>query len=177
MESQNLKSGKLVLLSAKGVKNGKVQLCFAQQIDLGKAPTSIVGLLNASDDRFNQQRAQYAWLSGEVVDIKNSFGIDLSSISEGEELHLDIVDPRIKGVDKPLNIQITETTKGTDYDVANFETRAKRAGKDGPFIMKDGLYIYVNRTVVAGEARHTLIEGATQENQSGIAQAITDALG
>jgi len=168
---------KLVLESAKGVKGGKIQLCFSQIVDLGKAPTSIVGLLNASDERFNQQKARYAWLSAQPEDIKKQFGLDLT-LAEGEEIAIDMVDPRITGVDKPLNIQVTETTEGSEYDVANFETRAKRAGKDGDFIMKDGKYIYVRTTVVIGEAKHSVYSDTTRQVVGNSASdAIADALG
>ena len=45
---------KIVLESARGVKNGKVQLAFSQIVATG-AGTNVLGLLNKSDDRFNQQ--------------------------------------------------------------------------------------------------------------------------
>lgn len=168
---------KLVLESAKGVKGGKIQLCFSQIVDLGKAPTSIVGLLNASDDRFNQQKPRYAWLSGEASDIKAQFGLDLN-LSEGEEIQIDMVDPKIAGDSRSLNIQVTETTEGNSWEVANFETRAKRAGKDGEFIMKDGKYIYVRTTVVVGEAKHSVYADTTRQPVSGTASdAIANALG
>jgi len=168
---------KLILESAKGVKNGKVQLTFSQVVDLGKAPTSIVGLLNASDDRFNQSKARYAWLSGEASDIKAQFGLDLN-LAEGEELTIDMVDPKIAGDSRSLNIQITETTEGSNWEVANFESRAKRAGKDGDFIMKDGKYIYVRTTVVLGEPKHFTYDDTTRQTVSGTASdAIASALG
>lgn len=167
----------IVLESAKGVKGGKIQLCFSQIVDLGKAPTSIVGLLNASDDRFNQQKARYAWLSGQPTDIKKQFGLDLN-LAEGEEVQIDMVDPKIAGDSRSLNIQITETTEGNDFEVANFETRAKRAGKDGDFIMKDGKYIYVRTTVVVGEPKH-FVYSETDRKPIGnsASDAIANALG
>ena len=165
----------LVLESAKGVKGGKVQLAFSQVLDLGKTPTSILGILNASDERFNQQKARYAWLTAQPEDVKKSFGIDVSSLQEGEELIINMVDPRINGIDKPLNIQITETTDGTEYEVANFEKTAKRAGKDGDFITANGLYIYQRATVVPGAPVHKLIETTERkavDNSSAIANAL-----
>ena len=41
---------KLVLESAKGVKNGKIQLTFSQIVKTGSAGTNVLGVLNASDD-------------------------------------------------------------------------------------------------------------------------------
>jgi hypothetical protein len=167
----------IVLESAKGVKGGKIQLCFSQNVDLGKAPTNIVGLLNASDDRFSQQKPRYAWLAGQPEDIKKQFGIDLS-LAEGEEIQIDMVNPKVSGDDRSLNIQITETTEGSEWDVANFETRAKRAGKDGDFIMHNGKYIYVRTTVVLGEPKHATYDNTTRQPVSGsTTDAIADALG
>jgi hypothetical protein len=152
----------IVLESAKGVKGGKVQLTFSQMVQTGNTSTNILGLLNASDDRFNQSKPRYAWLSGQPSDIATQFGIpqaSLEGLTEGAELELDMVDPRLmSNPEVQLNLQIVETTEGTEYDVANFATRAKRAGKDGDFITTaDGQYIYVRTSVVAGPANHKLI--------------------
>jgi hypothetical protein len=167
----------IVLESAKGVKGGKVQLAFSQVIETGKAPSSILGLLNASDERFNQSKPRMAWLTAQPEDVKKVFNLDLN-LAEGEELEINMVDPRMAGDNRALNIQITETTEGTEYDVANFETRAKRAGKDGDFIMKDGKYIYVRTTVVAGEAKHLIFDETTRVSANPTTSSlISDALG
>jgi hypothetical protein len=167
----------IVLESAKGVKGGKVQLTFSQIVNTGKTSTSILGLLNESDERFNQQKPRYAWMTAEPKDINKYFGIDVSGLGEGEVLEIGAVDPRMSGIDAPLNIQIVETTEGSDYDVQNFETRAKRAGKDGDFILYNGMYIYVRTTVVAGEPKHKTFENTTrQETGNSASSAIADAL-
>lgn len=166
----------IVLESAKGVKNGKVQLCFSQIVETGNAPTNILGLLNQSDDRFNQQKPRYAWLTAEPADVKKVFGIDVANLAEGDTLEIDMVDARIVGDDRPLNIQITETTEGSEYEVANLDRTAKRAGKDGDFIMKDGKYIYVRTTVVSGAAKHNIFTETTRQS-SGNSSIIADALG
>lgn len=168
---------KIVLESAKGVKGNKVQLTFSQVVNTGKSSNNILGLLNASDDRFNQSKPRYAWLSGEKSDISAQFGIDVTNLVEGEELIINQEDPRLTSApNMPLNIQIVETTKGTDYEVANFDTRAKRAGKDGEFIMHNGLYIYVRTNVVAGEAKHVLLENTTRLEAAQTNDAIASAL-
>lgn len=167
----------IVLESAKGVKNGKVQLCFSQEVNTGNNPTNILGILNASDERFNTSKPRKAWLTAEPVDVLKNFGVDLSALQEGEELILDMVNPTIAGLDAPLNIQIVETIEGTEYDVANFDTRAKRAGKDGDFILTaDGDYIYTRTTVVAGEAKHVLITNTKRATVTTSANAIAEAL-
>lgn len=168
----------IVLESAKGVKGGKVQLCFSQVVETGATSSNILGLLNASDDRFNQSKPRYAWLTAQPEDVKKVFGIDVSNLAEGDTLEINMVDPRIAGDDRPLNIQITETTEGSDWDVANFETRAKRAGKDGDFILHNGMYIYVRTSVVAGAPNHSIYKETTRkEAGSNTASIIADALG
>lgn len=166
----------IVLESAKGVKNGKVQLCFSQIVETGAAPTNILGLLNKSDDRFNQQKPRYAWLTAEPSDVRNVFGIDVANLAEGDTLEIDMVDARIVGDDRALNIQINETTDGNDYEIANHERTAKRAGKDGDFIMKDGKYIYVRTTVVSGAPKHNIFTDTTRK-ETGNTSIIADALG
>lgn len=166
----------IVLESARGVRNGKVQLTFSQIVKTGTSSTNVLGVLNASDDRFGSQKPRYAWVTGQKSDIEKQFGISLEGLAEGDTLEIGQVDPRLSSApDVALNIQINETTEGSEYDVANFETRAKRAGKDGDFIMADGMYIYVNSTVVAGEAQHKVYTETTRKAPSAGA-AIADAL-
>ncbi len=158
---------KLVLESARGVKGGKVQLAFSQVIKTATSSANVLGLLNEDDDRFNQQKPRYSWLSGTPASIEKQFGIDVSSLGEGDVLEIGQVDPKLAGFpEETLNIQITETTEGSEWQVANFDRAAKRAGKDGDFIMKDDMYIYVNSTVVTGEANHTILSDTTRKAPS-----------
>lgn len=179
---ENLEGSEMLLVSARKVNGGKYQLTFAQKVNNPNArPASIVGLLNASDERFASDglgKPRYAWISGEAADIKATFGLDMSDLTEvGDQKELNILNPTVKGM--PLNIQITETTEGTDYDIANFETRAKRAGKDGDFITTPaGEYIYVKSTVVAGAPKHVFIADTVRQAQAAgdAGSAIADAL-
>jgi hypothetical protein len=167
---------RIILESAKGVKNNKVQLCFSQIVESSKTNTNVLGLLNASDERFTQSKPRYAWVTAEPKDVKAQFGIDVDNLKQGEVLEIGAVDPRMASFpETALNIQITETTEGSDYDVQNFETRAKRAGKDGDFIMKDGLYIYVNTTVVPGEPKHAIITDTERVSANG--SSLANSLG
>ena len=170
----------IVLESAKGVKGGKIQLCFSQIVETEASPSNVLGLLNASDDRFNQQKPRYAWLTAQPEDVKKQFNID-ANLAEGEELIIGLSDPRMTAnPDSPLNILITETTEGNEYDVANFETRAKRAGKDGDFITKDGKYIYVRTSVVNRVVKpsdHVILKDTVRQSAGSSTSAIADALG
>ena len=171
---------KITLISAKGVKNGKVTLEFSQVVETGKTVTSLTSLLNSSDERFNQQKPRYAWMTAQPEDVKKQFNIDVD-LAEGEELIIGVSDPRLAAnPDTPLNILITETTEGNEYDVANFSTRAKRAGKDGDFIMKDGNYIYVRTSVVnrvVNPADHIILKDTVRQSAGFSSSAIADALG
>ena len=180
MKVEDLKPGQSLLVSARGVKNGKVQLTFAQKIsNPNMRPTSITAVLNASDERFTQDdKPRYAWHSGEKADIKKALGVDVDALAEGETKELGILNPEING--QMLNIQITETTEGDEYDVANFETRAKRAGKDGDFITtEDGALIYVRASVVPGPAKHVFIANTIRKSASASAtdDAVASAIG
>lgn len=160
---ENLKEGEILLVNAKKVKGGKVQLEFAQRVNTGVSSNdNILALLNEGDDRFNQAGGpRRAWLSAEVDAVKKYFDVDCSDLAEeGDSKELNILNPTMAG--KALNMQILETTepkgKSGEYLVANFEKTAKRAGKDGDFITTtDGKYIYQIISIVAGEPRHTLI--------------------
>ena len=168
---------KLVLESAKGVRNGKVQLTFSQIVKTASSGgPNVLGLLNEDDDRFNQQKPRFTWLTGTPGSIEKQFGIDVSALGEGDVLEIGAVSPKLAGFpDDVLNIQITETTEGNEWQVANFDRAAKRAGKDGDFIMKDEMYIYVNSTIVAGDAKHTILSETTRKAPSA-SSAIADAL-
>ena len=166
---------KLVLESAKGVKGGKIQLCFSQVVNTGRTNTSVLGILNASDERFAQQKPRFCWVTAEAVDVHKTFGIELN-LEEGQELEIGMENPTING--NPLNIQITETTEGTEYEVANFAKTAKRAGKDGDFIKtKDGMFIYQRATLVMNEPKHVLIEETVRVKADDASAAINEAFG
>jgi len=169
----------IVLESAKGVKGGKIQLCFSQVVETESSPSNVLGILNASDERFNQQNPRYAWLTAEPADVKKQFGLDLN-LAEGEEVIIGMENPRLAdSPETPLNILITETTEGTEWEVANFETRAKRAGKDGDFIMYDGKYIYQRTSVVArvvSKEDHKIFKNTTRQGVTGSSAAISEAL-
>jgi hypothetical protein len=170
----------IVLESAKGVKGGKVQLTFSQLVNINTEKDSFnpLALLNASDERFNQQKPRYAWMSAMPQDIKTQFGIDVSNLKEGEELVIGLVDPRYASFpDAQLNIEIIEKVEGTDYQVANFEKSAKRAGTGGEFLLHNGMYIYVNPRIVPREPKHVILPIDKKDDKKVISNAIAEALG
>lgn len=164
---ETLTKGEMLITEAKLINGGKIQLEFAQMVTLPNSNKSILGLLNQSDERFNSvPKARRAWLSGVKEDIENLFNIKLTElVNIGDKKELNILNPTLNG--EALNIQFKETTKGNDYDLANIETQAKRAGKDGAFIYtKDGEYIFTQTTVVTGEPKHFFFENTRQETKT-----------
>lgn len=167
----------VTLVSAKAVNGGKISLEFTQVVNQSGASASLTSLLNADDERFNQSKPRHAWITGTVGMVKELFGIDCSQMKVGEVFEIDQEEPTIKG--ELLNLQLSETTKGTEWEVANIEKAAKRAGKDGDYIVTaDGQYIFTRVDVVAGPAKHRKIEGTVRLSSTvSASSAIADALG
>ena len=160
--------GETLLVSAKGVKGGKISLEFAEIIRNPNAQASnpLVAAFNASDSRFSS-RARRAWMSGEKSDIERLLGIQLSSLEQGSIKELNILSPKVNGAE--LSVQITETVTPDDYQKDNIETTAKKAGADGDFIMSNGKHIFSNTTVVAGDVNHTfLAPDSSEESQESV---------
>lgn len=174
---ENLEAGEMLITEVKMVNGGKVQLEFAQMVVLPNANKSILGLLNASDERFNSQpRARRAWLSGMPSDIEKVFNIKLDGlVNVGDVQALNILNPELGG--QRLNIQFKERTDGTDYEMQNLETSAKRAGKDGDYIYTaDGAYIFTDATVVTGEPKHFFFENTRRGEVVSASQNVLNAI-
>jgi len=158
---ENLENNECLLVSARKVNGGKVQLTFAQKIQNPNArPASIAGILNASDDRFKQVgKPRYAWQAAEASDAGEYFGLDFSGLKNvGDSMDINKL--------VPLNIQITETTEGNEWEVANFENSAKRAGKDGDYILTpEGKYIYTRTSVVETAPKHVFISDTVRSSE------------
>ena len=158
----NLVPGQCLLVGARKVKNGKIQLEWAEKIVSGNARAfSALQLLNASDERFSSG-ARRAWFPTESIDVEKHLGIDLSDSNEAwyittntagndvEIMDLNILNPytEIEGTKYYFRMQITETTEPTEWQKENIETSAKRAGKEGDFITHNGDYIFSNSSVI-----------------------------
>ena len=153
--------GQCLLVGARKVKNGKVQLEWAEKINNGVRAFSALQLLNASDERFSSG-ARRAWFPTEITDVEKHLGIDLSERNEAwyvatntagndvEIMDLNILNPytEIEGIKYFFRMQITETTEPTEWQESNVETAAKRAGRDGDFITHNGDYIFSNSSIV-----------------------------
>lgn len=167
---KTLSRGDVLLVEAKGVRNGKIQLEFAEHITnpFAKSSNELVSLMNKSDERFSS-KPRRAWMSGEKVDIESLLDIKLSELSEGDVKELNILNPVIKG--QKVRVQITETTDPDDYQKDHIDEKAKRAGADGDFIFNDGKHIFSNPTAVLGEPNHTFLVGDEQEDTGSTEEA------
>ena len=185
---EGLKPGETLLVKARGVKGDKVELEFAEHV---KNPNNtgssnpLVGLLNKSDARFSAQGGpRRGWVTGTKTDISALLGIDVSTLTLGMELPFNKINPTINGM--RLRLQVMETTIADAYQAENIDTQAKRRGKDGDYILHEGMYIFANVKVIpfTGEVvPHVFLDADRAPEATGIkaiatqvAQTATDGL-
>ena len=174
---QGLQAGQTLLLQARKVNGGKIQLEFAEIVKSQSNAANPLALFNKSDDRFSQGNgARRAWLTAEAKDASVYLDINLMDDADwdvdqmGREiLSLNVINPIavINGEVFPLKVQVEETVTPTDWQASNIETAAKRRGKDGDFITHQGMYIFANTRVVFNKATHAFLEAdAVKSNVS-----------
>lgn len=160
---KSLKIGDTLLVKARGVNGDKVELEFAEHIsnpyNTGSSSSPLIGMLNKSDDRFNQSGGpRRAWVTGTKSDISELLGMDVSGLVLGEILSILKVNPEINGI--KLKLQVNETIQPDAYQAENIEKTAKKRGANGEFITHKGMYIFANVTVIPSneEVEHTFLE-------------------
>ena len=178
LDTLNLKD--TLLVSARKINGGKLSLEFAEIIKSGDRAVSALTLLNASDSRFSG-KPRRSWVSAEPVDAAQLFNINFGDDGEwimterGEMMELNILNPSYNG--ERFRLQINETVQGTQYQLENIETSAKRRGKDGEFITHDGNYVFSNTEVVMvsknEDVNHTYLETDSQ-NISKVEDAVEE---
>tara|TARA_R110000824_G_scaffold15966_3_gene66771 strand:- start:120 stop:707 length:588 start_codon:yes stop_codon:yes gene_type:complete len=161
-----LKAGEVLLMHARQVSGGKVQLELAEKIASAQTINPL-SIFNKSDERFSSGGARRAWLTAEPTDASEYLGIDVSEDAEGWAvddmgrtiLSLNILNPSVKVGDSThnLRVEVEETTEPNDWQSANLETSAKRAGAGGAFIMHDGKYVFSNTRIVFDMPNHTFL--------------------
>jgi hypothetical protein len=173
---ETLTPGNSLLVQAREVANGKVQLEIAEPLATS-GTASPLGMFNTSDERFSGSKARRAWLTVEPADAERLLNIkstdangvqtavDLSTgFSPNDRGHsvkdLNVLNPELESGDI-LRVQISETISPTEYQTLNLETSAKRKGKDGEFITNGGMYIFANTDVIIGEPVNTFLEPDT----------------
>jgi hypothetical protein len=169
---KSLNPGETLMVRALKTKNpNKIQIEFAEKTQAfeGNA-NALVSLLNADDERFNSG-ARRAWTGGEITNMSKVFNINFGDDADwvmdpnlGKEvLPLGVLNPTVNGF--RLRVEIRETTEGTDYQLENVDSAAKRRGADGDFITHKGNYIFSNTVVVpykeGEEPSHTILKADT----------------
>ena len=159
-----LQQGETLLVAVRKVSGDKIHLEFAEVVQMGDRPASILSILNESDARFSS-RARRAWMTAEPNDATKHLGIDFGLTNDkwymaekGEVMDLNILNPTIN--DTRCRLVINETTEATDWQADNVETSAKRRGKDGDYITHKGNYIFSNTTIILTDdtPTHTVLE-------------------
>lgn len=174
---ETLTPGQTLIVHARKVNGDKMQLELAEILKRDDRPVNALGMFNKSDERFSATgKPRRTWLTVEPEDAQELLGIDLSGdFMTNEKGHvvkpLNILNPVIVSGDLQgtrLRVQIVETTKATEWDAANIEDSAKRAGKDGPFITHKGMYIFTQDSVALGEPQNVFLEADAPSTSDGI---------
>lgn len=171
-----LKNNQRAITSLRKIGGGtKIQFELAEKIERAEEGINLLALMNKGDERFNQSKPRRAWMSAEYAQITAFFGIsaeDLEEVSEdaSNPTRIWIENPQVNGLD--LHIKVTETITGTDYEMANIDTKAKRSGKDGAIQSLDGFPIFSHTEIVALNPdvlpEHTfLVSDQTKERNGG----------
>ena len=161
---ESLQQGDTLLVAVRKVSGDKIHLEFAEIVQIGDKPASILSILNESDARFSS-RARRAWMTAEPNDATKHLGIDFGLTNDkwymsekGEVMDLNVLNPTINNI--RCRLVINETTDATDWQADNIETSAKRRGKDGDYITHKGNYIFSNTTIILTDdtPTHTILE-------------------
>lgn len=157
--------GQVLLASAKNVAGGKIQLEFAEIIDNPNQSSNVLASMNADDDRFknNKRGARRVYLTASPAMAFQHFGIDAAKIVGETPLELNILNPCIGG--KALRIEVKDSFKGTDYEMANQEKTAKQyTNNDGDkkYFTKEGKLIFSSTKVVDCAPKHSIMSSDAQ---------------
>jgi hypothetical protein len=169
----DLQQGQCLLVDARKVKNGMIQLQFAEKLVTKDRPVSALTILNASDPRFSSG-ARRAWVSANILDASEKFDInfgddgDWYSDPKGEIMDLNILNPFVEVNDSKyfFRVKVSETITANEWQAENLDRAAKRRGKNGDYITHEGDYIFSNTTVdvvpEGADVKHTFLEADAQ---------------
>lgn len=174
---EQLPKGKTMAVRVKHVKNGKIQIEFAQKIDSADSSVNVLSIFNKSDKRFSQNGPRRTWLTAEKADALKIAGIKLDDSVPYQEI-LKVMDT-YQGLE--YNLKITEkleseyTSEEINSDVLNF----KRAGKDGNFFYsKNGQRVVQEIDLVLTQpgvpVAHSYIEGTYEKSSNIVTSLIED---
>ncbi len=157
--------GQVLLASAKNVKGGKIQLEFAEIIDNPNQSSNVLASMNADDERFKNSKrgARRVYLTASPAMALQHFGIDAAKIVGETSLELNILNPSIGG--KALRIEVKDSFKGTDFEMANQEKTAKQyTDNEGvkKYFIKDGKLIFSSTKLVDCAPKHSILGSDAQ---------------
>jgi len=143
---QTLKEGVCAALTIRRVNSSdptinNYQLELAERVNTGNRGLNMLGIINASDPRFNNRGARRHYTSIKAKELLTMFDkltqemLDALEIG-GDPMFLGIKNPSINhlGQELYLKIRVNETFEGDDWDLSNIDKAAKKKGKDGDFI-------------------------------------------
>ena len=169
-----LKAGEVLLVHARQVAGGKVQLELAEKIATSETLNPL-SIFNKSDSRFSSGGARRAWLTAEPSDATEYLGIDVSTEAEGwtvDEMGRTILSLNVKNPSicvgnstHTLRVEVEETTEPNEWQASNLETAAKRAGAGGAFIMHNEKYVFSNTRVVLDTPNHIFLKADAPSTQ------------
>ncbi len=163
--------------------------------------SSVLSVLNAGDERFDNNSMRFAWATCTAKAINEHFGVpmlELEAMKDGDEKILNIQNPEIAGNKCSIKIEEYQEPR-TDYERDNWEKAAKQLeitqnvlqstklkksslvydalGEQGYF-MANGRLIFSNATVVFGNTpEHSFIENATlhsiREVKAALSKSVT----
>lgn len=142
---ENLKHGEVLLVSVRPVAGGKVQFEIAEHVVNPNLGLSLVSLLNASDERFQQGKPRRAWISAEPADaikyfpaieekIKQAVKLGEEAKKNGKEpksvepILVNLLGPSI--ADTPIHLQVIEKTSSElEEEYAHSSTSESRKSR------------------------------------------------
>jgi hypothetical protein len=194
LKPEKLFKDQVLICKIKPAKGSKIQLEFAEIIPIA---SSLLARGNSYDPRFRQAKPMRCWFTMELENAKEYFPSLEKAILKVDEtlkpVDVSLLNPEMDG--QKLHILVKESTgaelcdeyaectsKQTgrkneiDYITANYITTAKRAGKGGDFLIKDGSPIFRETFLVEYKptadqhklCRHTGFAEALQEVSHGL---------
>lgn len=146
-----MQTSKALITAIKAVNNGKVQL----ELSENKQTNNVLGLLNASDDRFSNS-SRKAWITGEPTDVKANFPALASAIDDvmakgpGTSTKTKIAAILPNGIE--LRVEVRESFDPLDdYQKANITRSVKQNPSKGTVLLCDGKPIFSKTFVVGNE--------------------------
>ena len=110
-------------------KTEKIQFEFAEIVVAKNRPVSAMTVLNSSDNRFSSG-ARFSWSIAEPLDASEVFGVNFGDDGDWE-----------------MGVKANQQKYADDIGVDVIKTQAKRAGKDGDYILHQGQHIFMNSYV------------------------------